>query len=251
MTPSILPVAVPARLSLDDGTDPRIGVANRIFDDVVALVRSAGLTPEIVTDADLDLSRFSAVVLPGGGDVDPTLYGGDPSAPVYDVNAEQDALDLSLGRRAVDAGVPVLAICRGAQVLNVVYGGTLHEDLAASHVPHTSATEDFVWHEVAVTPGSRVAACHDETGAVPTPALRVASAHHQAVRTLGAGLVATAIADDGLVEAFEDPERWVVAVQWHPEAPGSSDAVANGPFRALAGEVGRRASRVDQAVSNS
>lgn len=231
-------IAMPIRLS--DGTaDPRIDVANRIFDDVAALVAGAG--GEVVRVDAVDLTGIDGVVLPGGGDVDPARYGGSRIAALYDVNPAQDDLDFGWARAAREAGIPVLGVCRGLQVLNVAYGGTLIEDLPAGTVEHNDRSAgdriDWAWHPVTVTPSSRLARRLDGSP------ITVASGHHQGIRTLGTGLSATATAPDGLVEAFESPADAVIAVQWHPEAAGTAPHQALAPFRALLDLVAARVAR--------
>ena len=235
-------IAMPARLSGAEGADARVGLANVIFDDVAALVRAEALDVVVVRGA--DLTGFDGVVLPGGGDIDPARYGGDAAAPVYDVNDAQDDLDFAVTAAAVAAGLPILGVCRGLQVLNVAFGGTLVEDLpesAARHSPGDDGCGDleWAWHPVAVAAGSRLRA---EVDADTVP---VASGHHQAVRALGAGLVATAVAEDGVVEAVEHESLPIIAVQWHPEAEGTPADLAAAPFAAFASLVraGRLAAR--------
>ncbi|SBS74646.1 putative glutamine amidotransferases [uncultured Microbacterium sp.] len=221
-------IAIPARLSDAEGADARVGLANAIFDDVAALVRAEDLDVVVVRTA--DLAGFDGLVLPGGGDIDPARYGGDVSAPCYDVNPAQDELDLDITAAAVAAGIPILGVCRGLQVLNVAFGGTLVEDLPGGHVPGADETGglEWTWHPVAVSAGSRLAA------ELPTATVSVASGHHQAIRDLGAGLIATGVAHDGVIEAVEHPELPIVAVQWHPEAEGTPLALASAPFAAFA-----------------
>ncbi|WP_155899325.1 gamma-glutamyl-gamma-aminobutyrate hydrolase family protein [Mycolicibacterium sp. CBMA 226] len=225
-------VVVPKRFSVGD--DPRVIAANELFDRIVELVAEAGLTPLVVDDPFVALSGTSGLVLPGGGDINPQRYGQVATAAVYDVNDAQDELDFILAARAQDAGLPVLGICRGAQVLNALRGGDLHIDLVPSDVPHRSTTADelFGWHPVALAAGSRVHAAHHAERIV------VASAHHQGIASLGTGLVVTGQAADGLIECFEAVDGWVLAVQWHPEAPGTTEAVQRAPFDALAQAIG-------------
>ncbi|WP_052226903.1 gamma-glutamyl-gamma-aminobutyrate hydrolase family protein [Microbacterium mangrovi] len=231
-------IAIPARLS-DGAVDPRIDEANRIFADVVRLAEAEGLDVEVVDswDAAADASRFAGLILPGGGDIDPAQYGGEASDALYDVNPAQDELDFGIARAALDAGIPVLGICRGLQVLNVIHGGTLVEDLPETDVEHgegPAAGSDgiaWAWHPVALQADSALA---DAVGSVRMP---VASGHHQGIGTLGDGLVATAVAEDGLVEAFERPDRTVIAVQWHPEALDTPPQLAAAPFSAFAAQV--------------
>ncbi|MFV0373158.1 gamma-glutamyl-gamma-aminobutyrate hydrolase family protein [Microbacterium sp.] len=221
-------IAMPIRLS--DGTaDRRIDVANRIFDDVAALVAAAG--GEVVRVDAVDLTGIDGVVLPGGGDVDPARYGGARIDALYDVNPAQDDLDFGWARAARDVGIPILGVCRGLQVLNVLFGGTLVEDLPAGTVEHNDRSDgdriDWAWHPVTVTDGSLLA--RHLGGAQVT----VASGHHQGIGTVGTGLSATAVAPDGLVEAVESAADAVVAVQWHPEAAGTDPHLALAPFLTL------------------
>jgi putative glutamine amidotransferase len=188
--------------------------------DYEAAVRRAGATPrplsldEPIADA---LRGVDGLLLTGGDDVDPALYG-EPPHPTFDVaEPGRDGFEIDLVRRALAADVPVLAICRGLQVLNVALGGTLIQDIPSEPVtllPHdASASPTTLAHTVSVAPGSCLAALvgPDETRAVN-------SRHHQAVRVLGRGLVATATSPDGIIEAAEVPTaRFCVGVQWHPE----------------------------------
>jgi len=236
-------IAMPARLSDADGADARVGLANAIFDDVASLVRAEDL--DVVVVRGVDLAGVDGLVLPGGGDVDPARYGGDISASVYDVNPAQDDLDLEIAAAAIAAGIPILGVCRGLQVLNVAFGGTLVEDLPVSSVRHTPGDDgcgvlEWTWHPVAVAAGSRLRALVD------ADEIAVASGHHQSIRTLGAGLVATALADDGIIEAVEHESLPIVAVQWHPEAEGTPAVLAAAPFAAFADLV--RASRAASLV---
>lgn len=224
-------VVVPRRFSVGD--DPRVIAANELFDRIVELVAEAGLTPLLVDDPFVALSDVGGLVLPGGGDINPQRYGQGATAAVYDVNDAQDDLDFILAARAQDAGLPVLGICRGAQVLNVSRGGDLQIDLLPGEVPHQSAAADeaFGWHSVDLAAGSRVHAAHNSGQIV------VASAHHQGIASLGVGLKATGHAPDGLIESFEAVDGWALAVQWHPEAPGTTEAVQRAPFLALARSI--------------
>ncbi|WP_292864718.1 gamma-glutamyl-gamma-aminobutyrate hydrolase family protein [Microbacterium sp.] len=234
-------IAMPARLSDAEGADARVGLANAIFDDVAALVRAEELDVVVVRDA--DLAGFDGVVLPGGGDIDPARYGGDTAASVYDVNPAQDDLDLAVVAAAVTAGLPILGVCRGLQVLNVAFGGTLIEDIAAGEgvaaVRHTPGDDgcgalEWTWHPVTIASPSRL---HAE---VDADEIAVASGHHQAIRALGEGLRATAVAADGIVEAVEHVELPIIAVQWHPEAEGTPAHLAGAPFAVFADLVRAR-----------
>jgi putative glutamine amidotransferase len=167
------------------------------------------------------VGRLDALVLTGGGDIDPARYGAARHPRTGPANAERDRSELDLLAAALAAGLPVLGICRGLQLLNIARGGTLHQHLAdlgpAGDAGHTPAPGTFGRHPVRVAEGSVLAKIlpPDGTLAVPT-------AHHQAIDQLGAGLTATAWAADGIIEAAELTDGrhhpFVLAVQWHPEA---------------------------------
>ncbi|MEU6893832.1 gamma-glutamyl-gamma-aminobutyrate hydrolase family protein [Streptomyces sp. NPDC046557] len=177
------------------------------------LVQAAGgaavlLPPDEPSRAGEVLSRVDGLVIAGGPDVDPVHYGAvrDPrtGAPA----TVRDTWELALIRAALESGAPLLGICRGMQALNVALGGTLIQHIDG-HV-HTPGVTS--WHPVRPVDGTRYAALVPEEADVPTY-------HHQAVDRLGEGLVVSAHALDGTIEAVEltDPDRWVVGVQWHPE----------------------------------
>lgn len=160
------------------------------------------------------VAAYDGLLLLGGGDVDGSLYGlGDVEVPHsygVDVRADRDAL-AAIGA-ALDADLPVLGICRGAQLVNVSYGGTIIPDIEEYALHRGGPGEPmFLDEEILVEPGSRLHALLAADRVVGR------SGHHQAVDRVGEGLVVTARAHDGIVEGFEDPQRWVVCVQWHPE----------------------------------
>ncbi|GAA4761128.1 gamma-glutamyl-gamma-aminobutyrate hydrolase family protein [Streptomyces sanyensis] len=171
------------------------------------------------------LSRFDALLLPGGGDLAPHRYGVQQTHPsVYDVDEEQDAFDLDAARGALALGLPLLAVCRGLQVVNTARGGTLHQDMGGPGREHRHLT-----HPVSLAPGSAVA---DLTG---TGSIEASCYHHQHVARLGAGLEVTARAADGTVEAVEAPgaRGWFLGVQWHPEDTAGEDPAQQRLFEAL------------------
>lgn len=234
-------IGLPVRLSSSLDPDPRVGEANALFDYIVELLRDGGGEPVLLTGAE-GLGELDGVVLPGGGDLDPRLYGEEPGGACYDVNPGQDALDLAVARHSIEAGLPVLGICRGHQLLNVLYGGTLVQDLDPGAVAHREPAPahdagPWAWHEVGIAAGSKVAGLYGGSGAaggpVPAVTVKIASGHHQAVARVADGLVVTGLADDGTVEALEDPVRWVASVQWHPEALELPAAERLAPFRAF------------------
>jgi gamma-glutamyl-gamma-aminobutyrate hydrolase PuuD len=161
-------------------------------------------------------AALDALVLVGGGDIDPACYGESPDPATGGVNRRRDDSELALLAAALDADLPVLAICRGLQVLNVYLGGSLiqHVPDVVGHVGHQPSSGCFGTTEVRIEPGSRLSKAMGESATVQC-------SHHQAVDRIGAGLVVTAHAPDGLIEAVELPSgRFVVGVEWHPEEDG-------------------------------
>jgi putative glutamine amidotransferase len=172
-------------------------------------------------DAPAEVVRsVDGILLAGGGDVLPSLYGEAPHTTFDAAEAGRDAYELELVARATEADLPLLAICRGIQVLNVARGGTL-----VQHIPeqlrdslnHTLREPPYaIAHDVWITEGSRLEAVMRDR--LEGDTLPVNSRHHQAVKDVGAGLVVTATAPDGVIEAVEDPSRtFCLGVQWHPE----------------------------------
>ena len=161
--------------------------------------------------------RFDGVVLGGGVDVEPAKYGRETLADAsVEVDAKRDATDFAAFERARREDLPVLGICRGMQVINVALGGTLIQDIPSerpSHIVHEVPGKEIERrdHPVEVKAGTRLSAI------ARAPEIEVNSRHHQAVDRLAPGLEATAVAPDGLIEAFESRGPWLLAVQWHPE----------------------------------
>ncbi len=193
-------------------------------------VARAGGTPlmlppilSLVDDVPDLLRRVDAVVLHGGGDVDPRHYGQQATAEqLYGIVAEHDEVELAVVRAAVDLDVPTLAICRGMQVLNVALGGTLQQHIG---------TEDhwMEYTEVSLTPGSRIAAAMGSETVEKCHCV-----HHQALDRVADGLVVTGHTADGFVHAAEvDAARWIVATQWHPEDSADADPEQQRLFNAL------------------
>ena len=170
------------------------------------------------------IAVLDGLVLTGGGDVDPTAYGESPDPHVGGVNPIRDQSERALLACALEADLPVLAICRGCQILNVELGGTLHQHLpdTIGEDTHRRAPLVFGDVDVATEPGTRAA---EIFGATTT----VLCSHHQSISQLGRGLVPTAHASDGVIEAVELPDaRFVLGVQWHPE-----EGLDRRPFDAL------------------
>ena len=207
--------------------------------DYEEAVRRAGGDPRVL-DRSVDspsavVAGVDGLLLAGGPDVLPSLYG-EPAHPRFDAaESGRDDYEIELARLATEANLPLLAICRGIQVLNVARGGSLVQDIA-SELPAALA------HTLTVPPHQPVEIAHDvwvTAGSLLEQLLRerleesenlpVNSRHHQAVKAVGERLVVTATAPDGVIEALEDPSRrFLLGVQWHPE-----NFWRTGEFRAL------------------
>jgi putative glutamine amidotransferase len=170
-------------------------------------------------------------VLIGGGDVDPVRFGQSQHPAVYGIEPDRDRLEIDLLLEADRTRVPILAICRGLQVVNVAFGGTLHQ-----HLPDVPGMDEHrapegrngLMHEVKVAESSRLhEACRRNT-------VEATSWHHQGIDRLGEGLVPVAWTGDGLVEAIERPEGWMIAVQWHPDETADTDTAQQALFDAFA-----------------
>ncbi len=206
----------------------------------IRAVRAAGgvplLLPHGVGAAELEtlVARLDGLVLPGGEDVDPTEYGHVQIPECGRIDQDRDALELHLARLAAEGGLPTLAVCRGHQVLNVSLGGTLWQDLRAQ-VP-TAQEHACAYLQDAGTPAHQVRVRQQSRLAhiLGTDRIGTNSSHHQAIRTLGAGLVATAWAPDDVIEGVELPGHpFAIGVQWHPETMYREHPRMLGLFEAL------------------
>ncbi len=196
--------------------------------DYTAAVAGAGGLPVVIPPLSLPdealLDRLDALVVSGGPDIDPALYGDRPHPHLGPVEREADPLELELVRVADAREMPILSICRGMQLVNVARGGRLWQDLPSerpSAIQHRQAEPGTVaTHPVEVVPGSRLAELTRPGPDAPDDdRLLVNSFHHQAVRALGDGLRVTARAADGVIEAYEAVDRpFLVGVQWHAES---------------------------------
>lgn len=233
---------------------PIIGITGNVKDETrltasmntVRSITKAGGTPvvlPIVDDRDV-MARFvdviDGLVLSGGMDVDPTLYGEEPHPKLGKVSPERDFFEINIARAVLDKGKPLLGICRGCQVLNVSLGGTLFQDI------HAQSSQPLLQH-VQQAPryhGSHFAEISNDSklkAVVGQERIRVNSFHHQAVKEVGRGLVVSAVASDGVVEAVESTEHpFVIGVQWHPEHMAlHDDEPSNSLFRAFVSACSR------------
>jgi len=230
-------------------TRPVIGVATQTLDPVpgelpacwimgqryVNALRSAGAVPWIIPLIPDDLAtlreiydRLDGVFLTGGVDVDPARYGEPRAEYCGRVDPPRDAVEIELIRWAMADKKPILAVCRGIQVVNVALGGSLYQDVSKQrpdamkhdHFPtKENPARDILVHTVESQRDSRLG---EYLGASP---VMVNSMHHQAIKQLARGLVVTATAPDGVIEAVEGANgQYLVAVQWHPEELVERDA---------------------------
>jgi putative glutamine amidotransferase len=195
--------------------------AHLVADSYVAPLQRSGavalLLPVDVRAPEEMLERIDALLLIGGADVDPATYGA-PHEPVTESTyPERDKFELALLLGALEREMPVLGICRGMQILNIAFGGTLLQDLGEDNHRRVIGTFDGNERLVTLEPGSLAARAVGEH-------VHVARCHHhQSVLELGEGLRVTGRAADGVIEAIEtDNGRWVLGVQWHPEADDRS-----------------------------
>jgi putative glutamine amidotransferase len=232
--------------SSDSERRPLIGVSGRRFPEGKTFKREAAvaiqaaytdsvhraggvavvLPPQAIdpVEAAARMATLDGLVLTGGPDVDPARYGADPHPTTYGVDDAQDRFDMAMLRAAIDLARPVLAICRGLQVVNVAFGGSLHQHIpeidgiGAHGIPDGGGGSD---NRYEIAPGSLLA------GVVGSASMAGRCHHHQAVDRVGSGLVVSARTADGIVEGLElgDDEGgpWLVAVQWHPEETAEVD----------------------------
>jgi gamma-glutamyl-gamma-aminobutyrate hydrolase PuuD len=184
------------------------------YDYVRAVERAGGRAVLVPPDPDgieEVLDALDGLIFSGGNDMAPESYGAEPDPATNGTNPARDEGELALLAAALERDLPVLAICRGVEVLNVVRGGDLVQHLpdVVGHEEHRAVVGEFSEHAVRVDPASRL-------GEVRGP---VKSHHHQGLGRLGEGLREVAWADDGVVEAVEDPQKpFLLGVLWHPEA---------------------------------
>jgi putative glutamine amidotransferase len=220
----------------------------RVNEAYTNALTEAGLIPMVLPPIDPTLAVASlrdvaGLVLTGGEDVDPALFGEDRLQATDAPHAARDAYELALSRAAHEMRIPTLAICRGAQILNVALGGSLVQDIPSqepSDIEHSPADKRAERvHSVDIEAGSRLARI------VGAEHIRTNSSHHQSVRRTASALKVTARSEDGIIEALEprDPAWWAVAVQWHPEELTTTDESWDRRLFAAFGAAVREAGR--------
>lgn len=208
---------------------PLIGISSswgdkdtRVPKTYVESVIKAGGSPVILPITDNEevieqqVDAIDALILTGGADLDPMLYGQDPRPELGQVTPQRDAYDMVLIRIAVQKGKPILGICRGLQGLNIAFGGTLFQDIPTTYnkdyIKHDQERDpQFGIHMINISKGSQL---HDILG---VDSLVVNSRHHQAIDRLAQVFTITARTSDGIIEAIENKEKKILALQFHPE----------------------------------
>jgi putative glutamine amidotransferase len=207
-----------------------------VNDDYVQAVAMAGGIPFIlplISDPDAireQVESMDAVIISGGVDVNPLLYGEEPVSELGYLCPERDVYDLEAVRIILEMDKPVIGICRGMQIMNVISGGTLYQDLSKNEVGKVkhlqNSKPDLATHSVDVAEGTKL------FGILGGSAM-VNSYHHQAVKELAPGFRVSARAKDGIIEAIEKEEGFAIGVQWHPEMIARKDSRMLELFREL------------------
>jgi putative glutamine amidotransferase len=229
-------VAVVVSLNIPQMTDEVAGLVARFTRVALTELNDVGARVVLLDASKAPLDPVSiadsadGVLFLGGGDVDATIYGHtDPVNHEYGVDRAADDYSIEIINSTIERDAPLLCICRGSQLLNVALGGDLIPDIENYH-PHRGGSGDpmFKDEQVILEPGSTI---HQILG---RDRLAVRSGHHQAVNRLGAGLVVSARAEDGIIEGTELPSAtWVVGVQWHPEDDDGSASDRRALFTAF------------------
>jgi putative glutamine amidotransferase len=188
-------------------------------------LRAAGIEPVLIgPGSEPPIDELDGLLLSGGTDLNPSLFGEEPNAANDEPDDARDAMEKQMLEAALERDMPVLAICRGMQLFNVAHGGTLQQDVAGHRSPGVAEA-----HRIEVKTGTRLA------DAMGSGSQSVNSRHHQIVGKVGAGLRVSAVSEEGYPEALErDDKRFALAVQWHPEDLVESRAEAKRLFEAFA-----------------
>ncbi|MBP3041310.1 gamma-glutamyl-gamma-aminobutyrate hydrolase family protein [Bacillaceae bacterium Marseille-Q3522] len=238
--------------STEMGTNRLRGVAGQdialySYDYVKSLQRAGATAVLLPIDEEKNhagslLDRLDGLLLAGGSDVNPYLYGEAPSPYLGSVEQERDEFEFALMQEALERNFPVLGICRGIQVIAAATGGTLYQDLEKELGPeYVHSRKQFRrWqgsHSVTVSEDSKVFAATGQTSLI------VNSYHHQAVKTLGKDFKATAYSFDGVIEAIEsEVHDYIAAVQWHPEMMSEKNPLQQGIFQHFVDHICKKSS---------
>lgn len=169
---------------------------------------------EYITSTSFDINNFDCLIIPSGVDINPKLYG-EKANGAFGWNDALDSLEISVIQEFLAAGKPILGICRGSQLLNVILGGTLYQDIPN----HTGGIN----HMINIYGGLMEFAYN-------SPTTSVNSYHHESIKDLGEGLTVTARHDDGTIEAYEDADRNIYGIQWHPEYTSNGEITTGSTF---------------------
>lgn len=194
--------------------------------DYVKSVEKAGGAPVIlplVSDYEvvkIQIEAMDSIIISGGFDVNPLIYGEEPSQKQGFLCPERDEYDLMVIKAAMELNKPILGICRGLQILNVALGGTMYQDLSlieGCYIKHVQESRpEVAGHTVKVEEGTKLYSIFGEK-------IITNSFHHQAIKDLAPGFKVAARAKDGVIEAIEKEEGFVVGIQWHPEMMAGKD----------------------------
>lgn len=236
MKPLIGLTPTPQLEKQDHGTFRRHTLSANYSDAVIAAGGIPVMLPSSIPDIGDLLDRLDGVIATGGGDIDPSVFGQEQHETTDEIDAERDAFELALIKEVVARDMPLLGICRGLQIMNVAFGGTLHQDIDAlvenSH-QHRQQNEKIhheqVYQTATLTPGDHPLRNHAQGDQI-----EINSFHHQCINVLASPLVSMAETDDGVIEAVYHPQMsYGMAVQWHPEMLASKHAEHASIFSSL------------------
>lgn len=202
-----------------------------VYQNNVTALRSSGATAIVILPGESDVENIykiaDGVLLTGGSDIDPALYGGDANKKnIYGVSQQRDSTEIRLANLALKGKKPLLAICRGLQLVNVILGGSLYEDIdnikfGDKHVIHRKSQTEPIEHEIKVTGGKIITQIVGKNSTISGY-----SQHHQAIKKLAPGLEVVGYAADNLIECCElAGHNWFLGTQWHPEFSFETDKI--------------------------
>ncbi|WP_429971763.1 gamma-glutamyl-gamma-aminobutyrate hydrolase family protein [Fructilactobacillus sp. Tb1] len=220
-------IGIPTNINLLPTKNFNLDKANYTADVFINLLVSHGITPMIIPLVPNDMVKsyvdeIDGVIIPGGNDITPALFGEKPHAKLGKTYLPHDEFEIQIINDAIADKIPVLGICRGHQIINVALGGSLYQDLASQqpnvHEHNQPEPAGVSVRQVTVDKDSVLA---KSVGTHPI----VNSKHHQAVKDIANGMKVTAYSDDGVVEAMENADASIMGVQWHPEFLWENDPI--------------------------